>query len=138
MEQDSEDMFNFFVGMPIYAPIPLIATENDTGPFVKALLEVPHVRTLIAYREWMTLEDFVKTWARVLNVKARTTVWSYQEMVDAIGPEFGPEFAEAMAYGAEFGYEARDDLTLVHPRDVSCSCNAARIARLTDRSWEFR
>jgi hypothetical protein len=138
MNQGSEDMFNFFVGMPVHAPLPLIATEKDTGPFVKAILEAPHVRTLIAYREWMTLEDFVKTWARVLNEKAQTIVWSYQEMVDVIGPEFGPEFAEAMAYAAEFGFEARDDPTLAHPREVSCSCNAKRIVRLIDRSCKPR
>jgi len=86
----------------------------------------------------MTLEDFVKTWARVLGVKARATGWSYQEIVDVISPEFGPESAEAMAYGAEFGYEARDDPTLVHHRDVSCSYNAKRIVQLTNHSWEFR
>ena len=108
----------------MHAPLPLIAAEEDTGPFVKALVKAPHVRHLIAYREWMSIEEFVRIWARVVGVKARTTVWSFTEMVEAIGPEFGQEFAEAMAYWSEFGYEARDDLTVVHPRDVSCPCES--------------
>jgi hypothetical protein len=106
--------------MPMNVAVPLIATEEDTGPIVKVLIDGPPVRNLTAYREWMTIEDLVKIWARVLNKKARTTVLSHQETVDAIGPEFGPEFAEAMAYGLDFGYEGRDNPTLIHPRDVSC------------------
>ncbi|KAK9359311.1 hypothetical protein V1504DRAFT_470415 [Lipomyces starkeyi] len=115
--KESDGTFNFFVGVPVDAPLPMIATEEDTGPLVKALVDAPHTRQLIAYRELMNMEEFVKTWSRIVGVKARTTVWTFEDIVKAIGPEFGPEFAEAMAYAAEFGYEARKDPDIVHPRD---------------------
>ena len=96
---------------------PYIATKEDTGPFVKALLSVPARKTLIAYRALMSPEDFTKLWGRLNNVTARYRESNFDEV--AAIPDFGREGAESYAYIGEFGHEAWEDDTVTHPKDVS-------------------
>ena len=100
---------------------PLIETQHDTGVFVRTLiLDVPAGKNLYAYRKMLSIEDFLKLWGKVNGVAVRFREISFDEMVEAAGM-LGREGAEAFAYAADFGYEGRDDPTVVHPKDVSHS-----------------
>ena len=101
--------------------LPMIATEEDTGPFTKALLNTEPGKNLIAYREWMTNDAYVDLWARTLGVNAKSITLPADDPMEGIPEELKQELTENMAYFEEFGYEGRDDPTLVHPKDVSLS-----------------
>jgi NmrA-like family len=100
---------------------PLIATEEDTGPFVKALLDVPVAgKNLIAYRAWMDLDEFTAILSKVTGLRVRYREVTTEEMMAPLPPAVAREGAETSAYVAEFGYEGRDDESVVHPNHVSC------------------
>ena len=100
---------------------PYIETQHDTGIFVRALiLDVPAGKNLYAYRKLLSIEDFLKLWGKFNRVAVRFREISFDEMVEAAGM-LGREGAEAFAYATDFGYEGRDDPTVIHPKDVSHS-----------------
>ena len=98
---------------------PYIETQHDTGIFVRALiLDVPAGKNLYAYRKLMSIEDFLQLWGKINGVPVRYREIGFDEMVE-VGGILGREGAESFAYNADFGYEGRDDPTVVHPKDVS-------------------
>ena len=98
---------------------PYIETQHDTGVFVRALiLDVPAGKNLYAYRKLMSIEDFLQLWGKTNGVPVRFREIGFDEMVEAAGI-LGREGAEAFAYNADFGYEGRDDPTVVHQEHVS-------------------
>lgn len=96
--------------------LPLIATGKDTGPLTKALVEAESGKNLIAYRGLITYDDFIGLWSRTLGIPAERN--SHPDMSDL--PSFLPieELLEGFGYMAEFGYEAWEDTTVSHPKDV--------------------
>ena len=100
-------------------PAPYIAAESDTGVFVHALVTaVPAGKNLLAYREMISMGDFLQLWAKINDVKVTTKWTSVEGLSQMLGPELGRELAEATAYFSEFGYDGGDP-TVVHPKDVS-------------------
>lgn len=104
---------------PPEVKLPLIAADEDTGPLTKALLEVPPGKNLIAYRAWMTMAEYVESISRVKGVKAITKSLAPDAPMDMIPEELREELIENMLYFHEFGYEGRNDPSVVHPKDVS-------------------
>ncbi len=99
---------------------PYIASDVDTGKFVRALiLEVSAGKNLIAYREQLSVEDFISIWSRVHDVPYRYIEIPFEEFAK-MGND-ARELAETSAYIAEFGYEGREDPTLTYPEDVGYS-----------------
>ena len=88
------------------------------GPFVRALvISVPAGKNLIAYRAHISFDEFMRLWSKHTGETGRFRQISYDEMEP--GTPIGKEGADNFAYLAEFGYEGRDDPTLVYPKDVS-------------------
>lgn len=110
---------------------PYIAAEIDTGLFVRALIEeVAAGKNLLAFREQLSLREFISIWSTVHHVPYRYIEIPFEDYVK--GGNDARELAEAAAYFAEFGYEGREDPTLVYPKDVSQSIIfASRRFRLT-------
>lgn len=102
-----------------HVKLPHIAQDEDSGPFTKALLESPPGKNLIAYRAWLTLDEFLVIWSRTLNIKAKAVKLPYDLPLEGIPPEIDDEMAQMAAWCEEFGYEARDDPSVIHPKDVS-------------------
>ena len=78
---------------------------------------MPPGKKLIAYRAYMSPEEFIKIWGKVNNVPAKYREISTEEM--AADPGTGREGAESYAFVGEFGHEAWADKTVMHPKDVS-------------------
>lgn len=98
---------------------PYIEAKHDTGIFVRSLiLDVPAGKNLYAYRALITISEFLEIWGRINSVPVRFREISFDEMVIRSGP-LGIEGAETFAYKEDFGYEAWDDPTVVHPEHVS-------------------
>jgi hypothetical protein len=113
-------VYQFIGGLNGDVHLPIVAAEEDTGPAVKALVSCPPGKNLIAYREWITLSEFVQTWSRVLGVPAELVTLPEGQSIEGVPEELKQEFLENWGYWNEFGYEGRDDPTVVHPKQV-CS-----------------
>lgn len=103
--------------------MPLIAAEEDTGPFAAALLKVSPGKNLIAYREKLSMEEFVNKWSQILR-KDVTLVdpskMAPQPDMDEEAKAFMQEFAEGGQFFQEFGYAGEKvDKTVVTPSEVS-------------------
>lgn len=112
-------MYVFTLSIPSTVKLPLIATEEDTGPFTKALVEDQAGKNLIAYREWKTLDEYVEIIKEVSGVNTKTATLPAGVEWDAMPEELRQEMSDNSNYFLEFGYEGRDDPSLSHPKDVS-------------------
>ena len=96
----------------------MIATEEDTGPLVDALIQSPAGKNLIGVRKWMTLESFVEIFGRVLGVPARMSREALA--IDKFPEEMREDFADSIGYFGEYGYDAgKVDKSIVQPDEVS-------------------
>lgn len=99
--------------------LPWIAAEEDTGPFVKALVQEKPGKNLIAYREWATLREMVQAFQNASETKSEVVVVPRDEPNEFLPPDLKLEIDEGFLYFEEFGYEGRDDPTVIHPSQVS-------------------
>jgi hypothetical protein len=86
--------------------IPHLNPRTDTGPFVRALLQLPPRSTLMAASEWCTWPQWIARWGDVNHVKT-----SYKQVdVDDFDKEIpggaGKEIGEMYAFSNEYGYNA--------------------------------
>ncbi|KIX05561.1 uncharacterized protein Z518_06433 [Rhinocladiella mackenziei CBS 650.93] len=116
--KDENGVYVFASKMRPDVKLPLIAAEEDTGPLTKALLATEPGKNLIAYREWMTLDEFYHVWSETLGVRAKTVALPADDPWEAVPEELREELSDTMLYAVEFGYEARDDSSVIHPKDL--------------------
>ncbi|EXJ54606.1 hypothetical protein A1O7_09947 [Cladophialophora yegresii CBS 114405] len=121
-QKDENGIYVFSYNFPMTVKLPLIATEEDTGPFTRALVEAAPGKNLIAYRAWMTMDEYLQIVCAVKGVKAVNQNVPLDASSGSLPEELVAELADNAGYFEEFGYEGRDDPTLVHPRDVSATC----------------
>ncbi|KAL2061271.1 hypothetical protein VTL71DRAFT_7544 [Oculimacula yallundae] len=107
-------------------PIPLIV-PSDAGKFVKALSEVSPGKNLLAFGDLLTWSEYVALWSRITGHPAafeKSTV----EALDKVAPGgFGDEIGEMYAYAQDFGYWAKDDTSVIFPKDLGVKVDATRI-----------
>ncbi|KAF2424406.1 NAD(P)-binding protein [Tothia fuscella] len=89
-------------------PVPFVVTWRDTGSFVKALVELPPGKNLLGVSEFMTWEQFVETWGRVLRVKARVEVVDADNFYGAQPEVVREELRESFLFDNEFGWTGGD------------------------------
>ncbi|KAF7587229.1 hypothetical protein BBP40_007542 [Aspergillus hancockii] len=98
--------------------LPLVAAEEDPGPLVKALIQESAGKNLIGYREWLTTRELASTFTKATGLKAEVVTLPKGHFPPSIPTELKAELEDNMAYWNEFGYEGRDDPTVIHPRDL--------------------
>ncbi|KAL3481322.1 hypothetical protein BJX99DRAFT_218798 [Aspergillus californicus] len=98
--------------------LPFIAAEEDTGPVVKALVQEAAGKNVIAYREWSSLRELSKAFAQVTGIEAECIVLEKGQSNIPLPPDLRLELDDNWAYCNEFGYEGRDDPTIIHPKDL--------------------
>ncbi|GKT41492.1 NmrA-like family domain-containing protein 1 [Colletotrichum spaethianum] len=97
-------------------PIPHVLVE-ETGLYVKALVQAPPGTHLLACSELMTWPDYVKLWSRIQGIPAVFERFTLDDM-DKLAPGgFGIEIGEMHAYNMEFGYWGGDP-SIVLPADL--------------------
>ncbi|KAI9034773.1 NmrA/HSCARG family protein, partial [Aspergillus affinis] len=97
--------------------LPFIAAEEDTGPIVKALVQEGAGKNIIGYREWSTLRELSKAFAQATGVETECIKLAKGQSKAPLPRELRLELDDNWAYCNEFGYEGRDDPTIIHPRD---------------------
>ncbi|KAJ4206700.1 hypothetical protein NW767_002988 [Fusarium falciforme] len=98
--------------------LPFIAAEEDSGPFVKALLQQPAGVNLIGYREWISAREAADALTRATGLKAEVVTLPKGHFPPGVPEDLKAELEDNFAYFNEFGYEGRDDPSLTHPRDL--------------------
>lgn len=87
---------------------------------MKALLQDEPGKNLIAYREWMTMREFVQALTKSTGLEA-VLIPPEKTDLSFLPAELQEELTENIMYWIEFGYEARDDPTIIHPAQVGGS-----------------
>ena len=101
--------------------LPMIATEEDTGPLVHALLQDAPGQKLIGVRKWMKMEQFAETFGSVLGVPTKMAPPSASAAAN-FPDELREEFVDTIGYMEEVGYAAQTkDESLVQPDQVCAS-----------------
>ncbi|KAK7414936.1 hypothetical protein QQX98_006261 [Neonectria punicea] len=117
--KNADGVVQFIGPLDADTKLPFIAGEEDSGPIVKALVEEPAGKNVIAYREWLTLRELIAIFTKATGRTAEAVT------VPIGGPripdELKQEIADNFAYINEFGYEGRDDPTVIHPRELESS-----------------
>jgi len=98
--------------------MPLLVGEEDTGPLVKALIDEAPGKHLIAYREWMTLPEMVAAFTKATGLPAEYVALPVGEPRGLLPPALQQVVDDMWGYFNEFGYEARQDLSVIHPGQV--------------------
>jgi hypothetical protein len=98
--------------------LPLIAADEDSGPLVKALLDNAPGGKIIAYREWMSIEEFVKIFGEVTGLSAQYVTLPAGQPDIPLPEGLKEELDDNWAMFNEYGYEARNDPDVIHPKQV--------------------
>jgi hypothetical protein len=98
---------------------PFIAAEEDSGPIVKALLQEPAGENVLGFRELLTIREFVSIFSEATGLAAEAVHLPKGQFKMELSPELELEFSENWGFFRDFGYEGREDPTVIHPKDVS-------------------
>ncbi|CAO2648182.1 Nn.00g074490.m01.CDS01 [Neocucurbitaria sp. VM-36] len=92
--------------------IPHLNPRADTGPFVRALLQLPPESTLMAASEWCTWPEWIKLWGEVTGVKTSYKQVSVEDFDEHMPGGAGKEIGEMFEFSSKFGYNASQKDTL--------------------------
>ncbi|KAL7919953.1 hypothetical protein ACQKWADRAFT_299753 [Trichoderma austrokoningii] len=120
-QKNADGIAQFITTMAADFKLPWIAAEEDTGPLVKALVEKEPGKNLIAYREWATLREMVQAFQNASGIKSEVVVVSRDQSNEFLPPDLKLEVDEGFLYFEKFGYEGRDDPTVIHPNQLDNS-----------------
>ncbi|KAL6229310.1 hypothetical protein BDW75DRAFT_225285 [Aspergillus navahoensis] len=116
--KNSDGVVQFIGHMEPDVKIPFVAAEEDSGPLVKALIQEPAGKNLIGYREWLTTRELASAFTKATGLNAEVVTLPKGHFPPSISKEFKVQLEDNMGYWNEFGYEGRDDPTVIHPRDL--------------------
>ncbi|EGR47084.1 uncharacterized protein TRIREDRAFT_109313 [Trichoderma reesei QM6a] len=117
--KNKDGVAQFIGNIDVDVKLPFIAAEEDSGHFVKALVQEPAGKNVIGYREWLTHRELAAIFSQATGIPAEAVQLPEGQSKVASPPELKLELDDNFAYWNEFGYEARDDPTVIHPRDLA-------------------
>jgi hypothetical protein len=78
-------------------------------------------KNIIGYREWSSLRELSKAFSQATGAETECIRLATGQSNIPLPSELRLELDDNWAYCNEFGYEGRDDPTIIHPKDVSSS-----------------
>ncbi|KAF4963756.1 hypothetical protein FSARC_8239 [Fusarium sarcochroum] len=119
--KNADGVAQFLATLDTDTKFPFIAPEEDSGSFVKALItKEPAGRNLIGYREYLSPNEIAAAFTKATGIKSEA-VYTDTALSPGFPEELVGEMLDCFGYFNEFGYEGRDDPTVVHPRDLKSS-----------------
>ncbi|KAL1798188.1 hypothetical protein ACET3X_002225 [Alternaria dauci] len=116
--KNSEGVVQFIGHLEKDVKFPFVAAEEDSGPLVKALVLESPGKNLIGYREWLTVQELASSFTKATGMNAEVVTLPKGSFPPSVPTELKETIEDNMAYWNEFGYEGRDDPTVIHPRDL--------------------
>lgn len=106
--------------------MPFVVPHEDTGVFVKALVDLPPGKNILGVSENMTWPEWAELWGDILGVKATFKQVSEDEFWQGAPDPLKKELAETFAYVEEFGYTGGDPEVLTVEQVSLMSLNDTR------------
>jgi hypothetical protein len=101
-----------------HTSFPWVDTLNDTGKFVRALVETAPGKDLLGVSEEVTYEQYLRQWSEVLGLPTRFRSISMEEYEKRFPETLAKEVSQSVAYNDQFGWDG-GELGILRPRDVS-------------------
>lgn len=76
-------------------------------------------KNIIGYREWGSLREISKAFAEATGAETECIQLPRGQSRVPLPSELQLELDDNWAYCNEYGYEGRDDPTIIHPKEVS-------------------
>ncbi|KAF5684408.1 nitrogen metabolic regulation nmr [Fusarium circinatum] len=111
----------FANNLDLDAKVPLISHDQDSGPFVRALIQNPPGKSVVGYRAWITPREFVRIFSQVTGYKTELLQVPPGELPFDCVEELGPELQDNFAFANEIGLHGGDDSPAVHPNELNPS-----------------
>lgn len=92
--------------------IPHLDPANDTGPWARALLQLPPNSVLMATSEWLTWPQWIKIFGEVTGLKTSYKQTTIEDIEAYIPGGAGREIGEMYKFSEEFAYNAFQQDTL--------------------------
>jgi hypothetical protein len=83
-------------------------THKDTGPFVKAAIELPPGKHISAHSEKLTWPQFAEAWGTTLGVKAKYRQVSMEDHFEGVPRDLREELEETFHFVGDFGLTGGD------------------------------
>ena len=131
-KKQSDGSFVLSRNTPSDFKMPLVVPQKDTGSFVKALIEMPPQKNILAVSEYMTFPEYMEVWGRVHGVKTRYEEISRQDLFSGIPEPVATEIADSHDFVHDFGY-AGGDPSVLEPKQVRVK--ATITAPVSHREW---
>ncbi|KAJ5479308.1 NAD(P)-binding protein [Penicillium desertorum] len=126
--KNANGVVQFIGGLDPNVKLPFIAAEEDSGPIVRAMVSDSARKTVIGYRDYITLRELIEVFSKVTGMKAEPVILPKGQSVVPFPPELQKELDDNWGYWEEFGYEGRGDLTVIHPRDLERAPQLSSVA----------
>ncbi|KAJ4259584.1 hypothetical protein NW762_007514 [Fusarium torreyae] len=108
----------FATNLDLDNKLPLIAHDQDSGPFVKALIQESPVKSVVGYRGWFTLREFVGTFSKVTGYQTELVQLPLGQFTFDCPSELKIELQENFAFVDEIGLHGGDNSGAIHPKDL--------------------
>jgi hypothetical protein len=92
--------------------IPHLDPAKDTGPWARALLQLPPNSVLMATSEWLTWPQWIKIFGEVTGLKTSYKQTTIEDIEAYIPGGAGREIGEMYKFSEEFAYNAFQQDTL--------------------------
>ncbi|EOO00128.1 putative -like family protein [Phaeoacremonium minimum UCRPA7] len=90
------------------AKFPFVVTQRDTGPYVKALVDLPAGKDVLGVSQSLTFPEWMTIWGKVLGVKAGFKQVSWEEFFGTVPEPLKSELQDAWKYFEDFGHTGGD------------------------------
>ena len=100
-----------FVVQRTFSPdfkMPFIIEHEDTGLFVRGLVDLPPKTNILGVSEYMSWAEWTKLWGEVMGVKTTFKQVSDDEFFEDAPAAMKEEFVETFAFIEEFGFTGSD------------------------------
>lgn len=112
---ESVNKYRFVVPLKEDCKMPIVATTESTGPFVRALIEEAPRTNLLAYDSCLDMREVVDLWKKVTGVEADLVSLTPAEMHASFKIPW--EVLDGPAFIQEYGYTAGIE-NVIHPRQL--------------------
>ncbi|EGU85983.1 hypothetical protein FOXB_03492 [Fusarium oxysporum f. sp. conglutinans Fo5176] len=99
--------------------VPLISHDQDSGPFVRALIQNPPGKSVVGYRAWITPREFVRIFSKVTGYNTELLHIPPGEFTFDCKGELRAELQDNFAFANEIGLHGGDDSPAAHPNEVN-------------------
>ncbi|KAI8408006.1 hypothetical protein FOFC_10937 [Fusarium oxysporum] len=117
-KQKENGNIQFANNLDLDTKVPLISHDQDSGPFVRALIQNPPGKSVVGYRAWITPREFVRIFSKVTGYNTELLHIPPGEFTFDCKGELRAELQDNFAFANEIGLHGGDDSPAAHPNEL--------------------